>query len=114
MQAGIASATAGMTPARSAATATQDILRKLQSLHVLQPLVNGKAPVASPGSQLRMEVSLENASAIKEAVRRGAGPCSRGILRHLQPVVSALEAGGIKVGPLALTTLTFNLPKMEG
>lgn len=94
-------------PTKGTAAAAQDLVRDLQGLlaaagtsvsAAAKPVAPFKpAPGAPPQSQLLLSVSAEEAAAVKEAVRRAAGPCSRGILRHLASVVAAVKAGGIKV-----------------
>jgi hypothetical protein len=106
----MSSSAQGTFPSRGMIPAAQDLMRKLQALLDSElPAVYGTAVAADEvhalsGGQkkLSLEVSPACVTAVKVAVRRAAGPCSRGILRHLDDVVSAVRTGGVKVRlPLA-------------
>ena len=112
LQAVLAAAYVEYPPTNGTAAAAQELARELQALVAAsgavangalaaKPAVPFKAPPGAPQPQpLPLGVALADAAAVKEAVRRAAGPCSRGILRHLASVVAAVKAGGIKVGHL--------------
>lgn len=114
LQAVLAAAYTESPPANGTAAAAQELICDLQSLLTAVPDAAAALPLAKPeppsrvpstlpgGPHQRREVlalrvGAAGAAAVKEAVRRAAGPCSRGILRHLEAVVSAVKAGGIKV-----------------
>ncbi len=94
-------------PTNGTAAAAQELARDLQGLLAAADApVNGAAKpavpfTAAPGAPrqqpMLLSVGAAEAAAVKEAVRRAAGPCSRGILRHLASVVTAVRTGGIKV-----------------
>ena len=44
-----------------------------------------------------MQVTQADAAAVKSAIVTAAGAPSRGVIRHLDAVVSAVRTGGVKV-----------------
>lgn len=110
LQAVLAAAYVEFPPTNGTAAAAQELAQELQALLAAsgasangapapKPAFPFKAPPGAPQAQpLPLSVGAADAAAVKEAVRRAAGPCSRGILRHLASVVAAVKIGGIKVG----------------
>lgn len=114
LQAILAAAHVEFPPTNGTAAAAQELARDLQSL--LSAAGTAAVPAGKPAAPFKvapgalwqqqplpLSVSAADAAALKEAVRHAAGPCSRGILRHLASVVAAVKSGGIKVRPNILS-----------
>ncbi|KAK9839615.1 hypothetical protein WJX81_001019 [Elliptochloris bilobata] len=107
LAAAIAAASNGGAPVGGAAAAA--VLQELHRLAAGEPPEASPSAAAGPRSEA-VAVTGAEAAAMLEAVRKGAEPGSRGILRHLNAVLAAVRGGGVEAGRRAIRQL-LTLPR---